>query len=257
MVDFFEKIIINFYFFAPFAKSLLLFCVTYPLIRYSTHLTKQFFNKKIGAHLGVMAGNVVYYVGIALLCITILNTLGLNVAALLGAAGVLGIAIGFAAQTSISNIISGVFLLVERPFSINDEIECDNIKGIVEAIDPLSVKLRTQSNQLVRIPNETLIKKSFINHTFYDSRRIQIPLKVRSQENIDQILQELVTLAKEHKEVLQSPIPCAFIIQVTSLSTNVVLRCWVKTRDVSSMEKYFINMLAKKYAKSSDRISIG
>ena len=241
----------------PFFKVIVFALIAYPFIRYAARMTKAFFNKRVGAHLSLIAASIVYYGGLTILGVMILHTLGLNVSALLGAAGVLGIAIGFAAQTSISNIISGVFLLLERPFSINDEIECDGIKGVVEAIDPLSVKLRTQSNQLVRIPNETLIKKSFINHTFYDARRIQVVLKIRSTSQVQHILSESVALVAQQKGVLAHPAPQAFIVQVNSLSTNIAVRCWVDTKDASRMEKQLITLFAQKYADAPERVSIG
>ena len=81
-----------------------------------------------------------------------------------GTAGIAGIAIGFASQTSVSNIISGIFLISERPFSVGDQIQVGTTKGIILSIDLLSVKLRTFENQLIRIPNESLIKSGVSQH---------------------------------------------------------------------------------------------
>lgn len=251
-----NSLINDFYIVTLFFKIILLVLIFYPLIRYSARKSKEFFNNKVGMHLGVLAGSCVYYGGLALLCIMILHTLGLNIGALLGAAGVFGIAIGFAAQTSISNMISGIFLLVERPFSINDEIECDGIKGIVEAIDPLSVKLRTHSNQLVRIPNEMLIKKSFINNTFYNIRRIQIPIKMRSNVELCSIMVEMLTLIKAQEGVLSTPEPNVFLSQITSITSTIMINCWVKKEDVSRVNKKLIQLFFEKYINNKECISI-
>ena len=82
------------------------------------------------------------------------------------AAGLLTVALGFAAQTSASNLISGLFLLGERPFVVGDVIRlASGITGEVVGIDLLSVKIRTFDNLLVRVPNETLLKSELTNLT--------------------------------------------------------------------------------------------
>jgi small-conductance mechanosensitive channel len=240
----------------PFGKSLLLFVLIYPIIRYLAGLAKNFFNLKIGPHQGTLVGSIVYYTGLLMLVATMLNTIGINVSAFLGAAGVLGIAIGFAAQTSISNVISGIFLLLERPFSIGDEIECDSISGTVEAIDPLSVKLRTKNNEFVRIPNEVLIKRSFINHSFYPVRRIQITVKVRDG-HLDEICQQLTQLANEQSGVLHEPKVQVFIASVNSLSTIITVRCWSTCDDSTTVRRELITAFVKKLAPLYPKVSIG
>ena len=113
-------------------------------------------------HIAVIIYTMVFYGSFGLLTVSILQDLGLT--SLLGAAGIIGIATGFAAQTGLSNIISGIFLLVEDIFEINDVIMFgDKITGKVESINLFSVKLRTADNKLVRIPNEALLKNPVTN----------------------------------------------------------------------------------------------
>lgn len=111
---------------------------------------------------------------------------GLQVDVLLGAAGILSVAVGFASQTSASNLISGVFLLAERSFSVGDTIEVENVSGEVLSIDLLSAKLRTFDNRYVRIPNETLIKSVVTNLSHYPIRRgdafLRIPFEAEFAE---------------------------------------------------------------------------
>ncbi|HTX72585.1 MAG TPA: mechanosensitive ion channel family protein, partial [Rectinemataceae bacterium] len=90
--------------------------------------------------------------------------------------GIVGIAIGFAAQTSVSNIISGLFLFSEKSFEIGDVIQLESISGVIESVDMLSIKLRTFDNRLVRIPNETMIKSNIVNVTRWPERRLDLTL---------------------------------------------------------------------------------
>ncbi|MCB1065749.1 MAG: mechanosensitive ion channel, partial [Verrucomicrobiae bacterium] len=75
----------------------------------STHHSRQY---------GMVAGKVVKYAGIVLVAFTILREFGFSLAPLLGAAGIIGVALGFASQTSVSNLISGLFLIAEAPFEV-------------------------------------------------------------------------------------------------------------------------------------------
>ena len=94
---------------------------------------------------------------VGLTVVTVLRQLGFDLGVLVGAAGVFTVALGFASQTSASNLISGLFLIGERPFVVGDIITVGTRTGEVTSIDLLSVKLRTFDNLFVRIPNETLI----------------------------------------------------------------------------------------------------
>ncbi len=95
----------------------------------------------------------------------VLYEFGMNPMALIGAAGVLGVAVGFAAKTSIANVISGLFLLVERPFELGDKIDAAGAQGTVQAINLFAVILKTTDGKMVRVPHEKLLKSVIVNET--------------------------------------------------------------------------------------------
>src|SRR5690606_3033117 len=121
--------------------------------------------------------------------------LGFSLSVLLGAAGVLSVALGFASQTSASNLISGLFLIGEQPFQLGDTIKVGNTTGEVLSIDLLSVKLRTFDNLYVRIPNESLIKSEMTNLTRFPIRRFDLLIGVAYKENISQVRQIMQNVA--------------------------------------------------------------
>lgn len=240
----------------PLITSIILFICCYPLIRYGAHVARRFCDTRLGAHVGLLFQNGIYYGGLLLLLITIFTNLGINVSALLGAAGVIGIAVGFAAQTTIANVISGIFLLLERPFSMGDEIECDSMKGTIESIDPLSIKLRTKNNQLVRIPNETLIKKSLINHSFYPIQRLDIKVRIRDSDPMA-FYDEIMAHASSLEELLvKDPAPQLFVINITSISASMVLRCWVNSLEITKAKRKLIETLITVCKKHYPKISV-
>ena len=126
---------------------------------------------------------------------------------LLGTAGVAGIAIGFASQTSVSNMISGLFLISEKPFEVNDVITVAGSTGIVMSIDLLSVKIRTFANTFIRIPNETIIKTEVTNITRFPIRRLDINLRVGFDEDIEKVRNLLLEICAENSNILDNPAP--------------------------------------------------
>ncbi|MES2855753.1 MAG: mechanosensitive ion channel family protein, partial [Bdellovibrionota bacterium] len=123
-----------------------------------------------------------------------LNQLGFDLKVILGAAGVLTVAIGFAAQTSASNLISGIFLMVERPFVVGDAIKVADLSGTVVSVDLLSSKIRTFDNLMVRIPNETLVKSNITNFSYFPIRRADISVGVSYSsiiERVEEILRDV------------------------------------------------------------------
>ena len=169
-----------------------------------------------------------YYLVLTLIVISALRELGFNLSILLGAAGILTVAIGFASQTSASNIISGLFLLMDRPFQIGDVIEVGGTTGFVHEVQLLSVKLRTFQNALVRIPNEDMIKNQVKNFTFYPIRRLDIEVGVAYKEDIAKVRDILKGVTNSNPLCLEEPAPVFVYKGYGSSSLDLMLGVWVK-----------------------------
>jgi small-conductance mechanosensitive channel len=150
---------------------------------------------------------LVFYSILTLTVMAALNQLGFHLGVLLGAAGVLTVAIGFASQTSASNFISGLFLIAERPFVVGDIIKVAESTGEVLAIDLLSVKLRTFDNLYVRIPNETIIKSPVTNLTHFPIRRADLQIGVAYKEDLEKVREVLFAVADKNPLCLDEPKP--------------------------------------------------
>jgi small-conductance mechanosensitive channel len=162
---------------------------------------------RLDAHGTKLLKRFTYYLILVIVVATTLHQLGFNLGALLGAIGILTVAIGFAAQTSASNLISGLFLIVERPFVVGDLLNIDGTVGEVVSIDLLSVKIRTFDNLMLRVPNETLIKSSFLNLTRFPIRRFDVQLSVAYKEDTEKVRRILVDVADRNPICLDEPRP--------------------------------------------------
>ena len=150
---------------------------------------------------------LVKYAVLGLAATWVLRELGVSLSVLVGAAGLLTVALGFASQTSASNVISGLFLMGEQPFVVGDFIRVGETTGEVVSIDLLSVKLRTFDNLLVRIPNETMLKANVTNLTHFPIRRLDMKIGVAYKEQVDHVRQVLLEVARRNVICLEEPEP--------------------------------------------------
>jgi len=158
-------------------------------------LFRRLLRKWLNPRAASIVEKVVKYVGVVVVLVNAAETAGFDVSAALGAAGIAGIALGFAAQTSVSNIISGIFLFSEKMFQTGDVLQVENMTGSIESVDLLSIKIRTFDNRLVRIPNEIMIKSKIVNVTHWSNRRLDLKLTLplgADPKKIESLLRDAV-----------------------------------------------------------------
>ncbi len=155
-----------------------------------------------------------------------LAELGFDLSFLMGAAGLLTVALGFASQTSASNLISGLFLLFERPFSLRDVIQVSTTTGEVVSIDLLSVRLRTFDNRLVRVPNETLLKSKITNLSHFPIRRFDLALRVPFTVELEDVKERMLALADHTAFVLDEPRPMVQFLAFAENGVELQISVW-------------------------------
>lgn len=192
---------------------------------------KSYISKQYTPHYGMLAGKLVFYFGITLLLIVVLQDLGFGLTPLLGAAGVVGIALGFASQTSVSNVISGFFLIAEQSFQVGDVMNVNGNVGVVLSIDTLSVKLRMFDNRLLRVPNESMIKSDFINMTRFPIRRVDCKISVAYKEDLNRVRDILFDVAENIPYSLQEPGPLLIFDQFGNSSVDLLFVAWATKED--------------------------
>lgn len=192
---------------------------------------KRLTRKRLDSRSGALVVKVAQYLGLALIAFNVFDAAAVDLSALLGAAGIAGIALGFAAQTSVSNFISGFFLVSEKTFAVGDVITVDGTTGVVFSIDALSVKLRTFDNRLVRIPNETLIKTNVSNVTRFPVRRLNIDLTVAFGTDISRVQNILMDTAARNRDVLRNPEPFFMVQRFGPNGIELFMGVWLASDD--------------------------
>ena len=176
-------------------------------IRVATASTARAARARWTPQAAMLARRGVSLTGWTILAASVLHQLGFNLGVLMGAAGVLTVAAGFASQTAASNLISGLFLIGERPFVVGDVISVDTVTGEVTDIDLVSVKLRTFDNLMVRLPNEMLLKSRLTNISHYPIRRMDLQIGVAYKEDVERVIDVLRRTADALPCCLDEPEP--------------------------------------------------
>lgn len=161
----------------------------------------------------------------------VLGLLGINLKAIWGAAGIAGVAIGFAAQTSVSNLISGLFVLTEGSIHVGDTIIVGDVTGIVDEVKLLSIRVHTFDNQMVRIPNSTIINSNLTNNSYHDKRRLTLNVGVDYSTDMKLALETLKKAPELCPTVLKDPAPAVWFDGFADSSINLVVAVWFKPAD--------------------------
>lgn len=161
----------------------------------------------------------------------ILSLFGIKLSAIWGAAGVAGVALAFAAQTSVSNVISGIFILAEKTMRVGDLVTINGDTGIVDSVELLCVKIRTLDNQMIRIPNSTIINSNMRNTSYFEQRRMSIEVSVSYDTDLDKALKVLATAPALCPAVLKDPAPLVWYDKFDASGINLTLAVWFKSAD--------------------------
>lgn len=183
-------------------------------------------------HHAMVARRLSLYLMVTLTFAAALNEIGFDLSVFWGAAGVLTVAFAFASQTSASNVISGLFLLGERPFVVGDVITVGTTTGEVISIDLMAVRLRTFDNLLVRVPNETLLKMEIVNVTHFPIRRVDLKMRLPYQTDLDDARDVLLKVADQHPLVLDEPRPFLLFMGFGEFALDVQFSLWAIRENV-------------------------
>jgi len=180
--------------------------------------------------LNKFSGAIIY----ATAAILALDILGINVMPFIAGAGVAGIVIGFAAKDTLSNLIAGVLLIIDRPFEIGDRIEVWSAPagsatwGDVIDIGLRATKIKTTDNIMIIIPNNEIMKRDIVNYTIISTNiRVRINIGVSYDADIEKAKELINTVAASLAWVSKQPPPKVVVRNFGESSVDLQLRVWI------------------------------
>lgn len=170
--------------------------------------------------------NLVFYGIIVAGILSALTPFGISLSGLLVAGGFAGIVVGFASQQTVSNFISGLFLLIEQPLRIGDPVTVGDVSGVVVDINILSTRIRTWDGYIVRIPNSAVFNSNITNYMRTRARRVEITIGISYDSDIEKARETLIKMMQDHPYCLVNPAPEVFVDNYADHAVVLKVRCW-------------------------------
>ncbi len=207
---------------------ILIYYIIYRLVKKGIH---KIGDQKLSNDRKEILHRLARYIFYFAVVVYVLGLFGIKLSAIWGAAGIAGVAIGFAAQTSVSNLISGIFIVSEKSLKLGDTIIINDVTGIVDAISLISVSIHTYDNQMVRIPNSTIIGSNLTNNSYHNKRRLTLKVGVDYSTDMRTALETLKKAPTLCPTVLNDPAPAVWFDGFADSSINLVVAVWFKPVD--------------------------
>lgn len=205
---------------------LILFYFFYRVVRFI--LVRTFNRSEVSGSVTHLVVKVVKYIFLGLAFILVADQIGIRIVAIISTLGVAGIALGLAAQQTLANFISGIIILVGKPFKERDYVELEGTFGRVNKITLRSTTLLTLDNLLVDIPNQKIVESKIINHTHHRHIRLRIGVGIAYKEFIPDAQKVLLELVKNDERFLDKPAPEVVVVAIADSSINLELMVWIK-----------------------------
>lgn len=169
---------------------------------------------------------IIRYVIFIVIVLSIMDVLGIDLHSLIVSVGLVSLAVTLAAKDTLSNVISGAILLLEKRFVVGDMIEIDGHKGQVKKIGFKSVELYYKKKYMV-IPNVLFTTKPFINHTRNGYYAIYFDVKILNKYNFDEKISQLEEILESSELILHEPSHIILIKNITTTGVDVKVKAYI------------------------------
>lgn len=194
-------------------------------------LKKVLIKSKVDYTVISFIGSVVKVLLYFIIVIAAIAQLGVNVTSIITALGAGLVTAGLAMKESLSNIASGVVIILNKPFKAGDIIEFENLKGTVQEIKLFYTTLLSADNKVITIPNARLTDNNVINCTSADVRRLNLSYTISYDDDITKVKGVLYTFLSTVEDILEDPAPAVYVGEHKSSGVEIIVHLWVKDGD--------------------------
>jgi small-conductance mechanosensitive channel len=195
----------------------------------SLYMKRAFSGRVRGKDLEILL-KVVYWAVLVLAVLLIFSQLRIDLSGLLIAGGFAGIVIGIASQSVVGNLISGIFLIIERPVSIGDEVRIGDVEGYVEDIRILSIIVRTHQGVYTRMPNEKVFTSDITNYVAHPARRVEYSIGVGHAEEVEKVRGIILSFLQSSPYALVRPAPEVSLLAIADDRLILSVYFWTPSR---------------------------
>ncbi len=198
------------------------------LAKIASVLFKKYFGPHFEENTSKNIGKGIYYGIIIITLLAVTTSQGIDLSGLMVAGGIFGIVIGFATQSVVANLVSGIFLMFDKPAKAGDviEIPASNTTGVLLDIAIFSTRLRLFDGTIMRIPNDKIFTTNIHNYSRLAARRADFAVGIAYKENIGKAVSEIKKAISEMPYVLVEPEPMVWTEQLGESSVNLRIYVW-------------------------------
>ena len=153
--------------------------------------------------------------------ITALDQIGYDITSLIAGLGIAGIALGFAAKDTLSNIVAGIFIFWDKPFYIGDLVEIEGEYGEVQNITLRTTRIVTPDGRMVSIPNQNIAANKVISYTMFPHLRLDIDVTIGVNEDIENARREMLSIIKGDERFMKEPVPVVLVQELGDYYTKL------------------------------------
>lgn len=186
---------------------------------------------RLGPSVAGLLSSLIKYALWVLVGVTVLTQFGVETTSIIAALGGMALAVGLALQGTLSNVASGVMILVQKPFKVGETISVGSILATVQEIGLFTTELKQPDGLFVMMPNNELWNQPIINFNRHPVRRFELVVGIGYNDSMEQARTELLALAAAEERVLDDPAPVAFVASLDDSSVGIGLRVWCNTPD--------------------------
>ncbi len=187
-------------------------------------------------HVDFIVAKLVYISLLSIGAVISLSIAGVNLTALAAGLGLAGFAFGFALKDVISNFLSGIIILFQRPFTVGDQIIIEGVEGTVEDIRVRDSIIKTYDGRMVFIPNNTVFNNIIINNTIGHTRRVDIIVGVSYESDLGKVINISKKIMDGAEMVEEEPSPIVLVREFSESAISIELRCWTDTDNFSFLK---------------------
>ena len=185
---------------------------------------------RVDKTLAPILASTIRYAGFILTLVVALGQFGVQTTSIIAVLGAAGLAIGLALQGTLSNVASGIMLLLLRPFSVGDWIETNSISGTVQEIGLFATQIDTFDNVYISVPNSSIWSAIIVNNSRHPVRRMDVDIAIGYDSDLDKVEKALMMLTEDQR-VLPEPPPQFLVVDYAESAIVVRLRLYAQFED--------------------------
>jgi small-conductance mechanosensitive channel len=198
--------------------------------------------------------NLGYVLAVVVVLIVALDFAGVPTSSLLAVLGAAGLAIGLGLKDSLSNIASGVVLIMLRPFHVGDRVQIAGLEGLIDSVRIFQTRLHTADNREIMVPNSQITSAPIVNYTAMGQRRIDVPVGISYDVDIDLPRQRLLAIAASNPAILTAPAPKVIVAEFAESSVVLQLQVWAAAVIHSELRAWLLERILEDFRRNSIRI---